>query len=104
MSDTTEFLMRMAEENWAQARHTEDQRATLANLIVVIASIDQGVLTQIGFIKSALPLTILLIILGIYGALASAKLYKRHQHHINRARPLRKRLDELCPAVAFHVW
>ena len=47
MSDTTEFLMRMAEENWAQAGYTEDQRATLANLIVVIASIDQGVLNSI---------------------------------------------------------
>ncbi len=97
MSDTTEFLMRMAEENWTQARQSEDQRATLTNLIVVIASIDQGVLTQTGFNKSSLPLTILLIILGIYGAIASAKLYERHQHHVNRAKPLRRQLDKLCP-------
>ena len=97
MSESTEFLMRMAEENWTQARHSEDQRATITNLIVVIASIDQGALTQTGFTKSSLPLTILLIILGIYGMIASAKLYERYRHHIYRAGRLRERLDELCP-------
>ncbi len=96
-TDTTDYLMHEVEENWTQSRQSEDQRAILTNVIVIIASITNGVLTQTGFNKNALPLTILLIILGFYGAIANAKLYERHQFHVHRARKLRERLEELCP-------
>ena len=97
MADTTDFLLAAAEENWAQARQSEDQRAVISNLVVVIASVIHGVLTQTGFTKSALPLTILLLLLGIYGIIASAKLYERHQYHTHRAYKIRLRLEELHP-------
>ena len=97
MTETTDFLLAEAQENWAQARQSEDQRAVISNLIIIIATVIHGVLTQTGFTKNALPLTILLIFLGLYGIVASAKLYERHQFHIHRARKLRLRLDELHP-------
>ena len=97
MADTTDFLLAEAGENWAQARQSEDQRAVISNLIVIIASVIHGVLTQTGFTRSALPLTLLLILLGLYGIVASAKLYERHQFHIHRARKLRQQLEELHP-------
>ena len=99
MADTTDFLLAEAQENWAQARQSEDQRAVISNLIVIIASVIHGILTQTGFTKSAFPLTLLLILLGIYGFVASTKLYERHQFHIHRARKLRQRLDELHPGA-----
>jgi hypothetical protein len=97
MDNTNEFLLRSMIENWIHARQSEDKRATIANVILVVASAIQGMLVLVGLDKKALPLTITLIILGIYGALTSAKLYERSQFHILRARKLRDRLDELCP-------
>ena len=97
MADTTDALMGMIEENWNQIRHSEDQRATITNLIIVVVSVIQGVLTQTGFTKNVLPLTLLLIILGLYGIVVSAKLYERTQMLVNRARKYRHRLNELLP-------
>ena len=97
MADATDILMSMVEENWNHVRHSEDQRATITNLIVIVVSIIQGVLTQTGFTKNALPLTFLLIILGLYGVVTTAKLHERSRFHIKRARKLRERLDILCP-------
>ena len=96
-ADTTDILVNMIEENWNHVRHSEDQRATITNLIVIVVSIIQGVLTQTGFTKNALPLTILLVILGLYGVVTTAKLHERSRFHINRARKFRDRLDTLCP-------
>lgn len=97
MAETTDFLLAEIQESWAQARQSEDQRAAISNLVVVIASVIHGILTQTGFTKSALPLTLLLMLLGVYGIIASAKLYERHQFHIRRSQKLRLRLDELHP-------
>jgi hypothetical protein len=97
MDSTNEFLLRSMVENWIHTRQSEDKRATIANVILVVASAIQGMLVLVGLDKKALPLTITLIVLGVYGALASAKLYERSQFHILRARKLRDRLDELCP-------
>jgi hypothetical protein len=97
MADTIDVLLHYIEENWTQARQSENQRATISNLIVIIAAALSGVVTQTGFNKNSLPLALIMIVFGIYGVIASAKLYERSKFHIERARKLRKRLDELCP-------
>ena len=97
MSDTIDVLLYFIEENWTQTRQHENQRATISNLIVIIAAAISGVITQSGFNKDSLPLALILVALGIYGAIASAKLYERSQYHNKRANYLRTRLDELCP-------
>jgi len=56
-------------------------RSPITGLIVVVASAIQGGLTQTGLNKHALPLTIMLIILGLFGMLASMKLYERARRH-----------------------
>src|SRR5690349_1202200 len=99
MDESTEILLRVAEENWAKTRQHEDQRTAITGLIVVIAAAIQGGLTQTGFAKAALPLTITLIMLGLFGALACAKLYERSGLHSRRARLLRRRIDELHPSL-----
>ncbi len=97
MSDTTTFPLRAMEENWIHARQAEDKRAVIAHVNIAAATVATGIMASVGFKKNALPLTFLLVIPGIYGIVATARLYERSQYHIHRARKLRARLDELHP-------
>jgi hypothetical protein len=50
MDDRTErFLLRVLDENWLHARLSEEKRATLANLVLLITFITQVVLAFTGF-------------------------------------------------------
>jgi len=97
MTDDTEVLLRLCEEQWCQGRQSESQRATVTNFIITISAAILGFLVQKEFTLTSLPLAILLIALGVYGAVISAKLYERWQFHMRRARYWRKRIDELHP-------
>jgi hypothetical protein len=94
-----EIVLRLIEENWTESRHLEEQRSSLTNLIVVIAAGVSGVLTQTGLTLNILPLSLLLVILGAYGIIASSKLHERLDLHICRARYLRQHLDQMCPGI-----
>lgn len=97
MSETTDILINAADREFGQAKQSEDQRANITGLLVIIASAIQGGLTQTGLNKNALPLTLMLIILGIFGILASLKLYERARRHTRLAFLIRERLEELHP-------
>jgi hypothetical protein len=97
MGDDTDVLLKLYEEQCTHARQSEDQRATITNLVLIVASAVVGFVSQNKLILSTLPLTVLLIVIGAYGAIASEKLYERFQLHSNRSRYLRKRIDELHP-------
>jgi len=85
------------EENWLHARQSEEKRATLAIAVLVIASASQITLAITGFSVKVLPLSLFLILLGIYAIVFCLKLYERQVFHTSRARKLRARLDELYP-------
>lgn len=98
MSDPNyELLFRALEENWNHARLSEEKRAWVANLALLLTAALHIALAVVGLHRQALPLTIMLLIVAVYGALTTVKLYERAQFHIRRARSLRARLDELCP-------
>ena len=46
---------------------------------------------------NSLPLSALLTFLGIFGAIAVAKLYERGEFHIEQAKAWREKINELCP-------
>jgi hypothetical protein len=94
-----EIVLRLIEENWTESRHLEEQRSSLTNLIVVIAAAVSGVSTQTGLTRNILPLSLLLVVLGAYGIIASSKLHERLDLHICRARYLRQHLDQMCPGI-----
>lgn len=96
-SSTIEILLHFAEKEYTHARHSEDQRAGITGLVVLIASAIQGGLTQTGFTSTALPLTIMLIIIGAFGIIATAKLYERFSYHSTHAREIIGQLNKLCP-------
>jgi hypothetical protein len=87
-------LWGMYQENTTQARHHEDQRSTVASTLIAIAGAVIGLIT---FQKSIsvwdIPLTVLLMAIGGFGAVFSAKQYERFSLHMERARTYRDALD-----------
>jgi hypothetical protein len=81
-------------EHCTHVRHHESQRSTVAASILAIASAIIGLVTfDKGIIASDLPLTVLLVFLGGFGALFSAKQYERASLHTERARRYRDAVD-----------
>jgi len=99
MTDASEVLLKFFDEDWRQVRQSEDQRTAFSNIVLLIASAVFGFLTQDGLTHKALPLTILLIVLGIFGGIASEKLYERSKLHMELAWAWRRRLYELHPDI-----
>ena len=103
MTETTEILVFIMEQQLSHAKQSEDQRANITNIIVLIAAAIQGGLTQTGFTKNALPLTITLIIMGIFGIVATTKLYERFRYHYEVMRQIRQKLETLNPDTAIRA-
>ena len=99
MTDASEVLLKFFDEDWRQVRQSEDQRTAFSNIVLLIASAVFGFLTQYGPSRNTLPLTILLIVLGIFGGIASEKLYERSKLHMELAWAWRRRLHELHPDI-----
>jgi hypothetical protein len=87
------------EENRLLDRHAEDKRATIATVNLLVVSALHGVFVFTGFSQRVLPLTVWMVILGIYGIVSSLKLYERSQYHMLRARKFRSRLHDLYPGA-----
>ncbi|EKU98479.1 hypothetical protein Lepto7375DRAFT_7766 [Leptolyngbya sp. PCC 7375] len=95
MADEIDILLKFYEEDWQQARQAENQRTAITNITLIIVPALIGFVAQQGFGDNALPLTILLFILGIYGAITSQKLYERHCYFSDRSGLWRDRISEL---------
>jgi hypothetical protein len=76
------------QEHREQFRQSETQRAVLTNYVLVIAAAVSGLVVQQGFTLRTLPLSILIIVIGLYGALAVAKYHERADYHLFQARAL----------------
>ena len=94
-----DVFLKLYEEQWIQVRHLEDQRATATNFIVVIASAMLGFIVQQGLSVAILPVSLLLIVLGIYGALTSEKYSERIQLCIKRSTVFRDQIDKIQPEM-----
>jgi hypothetical protein len=99
VTSDTDVLLRFFDEDWRQVRQSEDQRTAFSNIVLLIASAVFGYLTQHGLSRDMLPLTIFLIVLGIFGGLASEKLYERSKLHMELAWAWRDKLNELHPEI-----
>ena len=89
--------MHAMEENQMHARLAEEKRAATAHIGILTTAAIQIALTFVGLSVRSISLTLLLILIGLYGLSVTAKLYERSQFHILRARTLRAHLDEMCP-------
>jgi hypothetical protein len=95
-----EFLWRFYQDHISHGRHHETLRATTTTVLLAIAA---GILGLIGgghpgpLIWEQLPLTVLLVFLGIFGAFFSAKYHERSEFHMFRARQYRCALETNLP-------
>ncbi len=93
-----ELLWKLYEDNRGFARHHELLRATASNLTMVISAGVLGLVTFDGHIGTEdFPLTLLLTLLGFFGALFTAKHYERARLHLNRAAEYFAKLAQLHP-------
>ena len=99
MAVDSDILLAYWQEQRIQARHSEEQRATLTNLILIISAATLGFLSQWGWTLRSLALTIPLVFLGLYGAIASAKLYERNLYHYEQAMAFSRLLSEATGVV-----
>ena len=104
MDDQKDILLCMYQEHLKQARHQDNQRSTMANLILIISS---GLLGFITFDKilniTDLPLAIFLFLLGLYGAVFSAKYYERYKLHYERSRKVREQIDRIFNQIEISI-
>ncbi|GCE28077.1 hypothetical protein KDA_35610 [Dictyobacter alpinus] len=99
MNEAVEVLLRFIDQRYSQRRHHEDQRAAITGVVFVVAAAIQGALAQMGFNKNALTLALTLIILGIFGMIASAKLSQKCAWHDHMLAQLFRQLDEFIPEL-----
>ncbi|GAA1897675.1 hypothetical protein GCM10009837_19980 [Streptomyces durmitorensis] len=101
MADKTDVLLAFWQEQRESDRQVENQRATLTNIIVVIVSAGLGFLAQKGLHPPMLTVTVTMVALGIYGAMASLKSHERCAFHMRQARWLRQKIGVLHPELEF---
>jgi hypothetical protein len=99
MSEKTEVLLQLYAEERAQARQSEDQRAALTNIIIVLVGAGLAFMSQLKLEREALPLSIGMMVIGIFGALACAKYFERWYRHWSRAYAFRAQLFEMHPDI-----
>ena len=92
MSVSTEAVLALWTEQREQMRQSESQRAVLTNYVLVIAAGLSGLVAQQRFAPSTIPVCVLIILLGLYGALSAAKYGERANYHLSQARALVKTL------------
>lgn len=101
MKDEDDIRWRMYAEHCSHARHHETLRATTSNILLAISAGIIAVVTRGDrpFLIEYWPLTALLVCIGIFGALFSAKYHERFCMHTERARQYRDALEASLPAT-----
>lgn len=93
-----DFLLELYNDQWNQARQSEEQRSTIANLVLVLATALIALLNTDKTLEISInkPLiSIFLLLLGVFGIAISAKLYERYNLHTTRARVYRLAVDSI---------
>ena len=95
-----DFLWDFCKEHLAFCRHHEVQRETVTRIVIIVASALVGVIT---FDKTLnvydLPLSIMVILIGVFGAIFSSKHYERFSFHLNRFRRFRSEITKNFPEL-----
>jgi hypothetical protein len=95
LADQSGAVLAYWSEHRQQLRQSENQRAVLTNCVLVIASALTGFIAQQKLALDTLPVAILMVVLGAYGAITVAKYHERAEYHLTQARALTKTLTDL---------
>lgn len=96
--EKADLYLKLFQEYASEARHHEQQRATVTGFFSALAA---GILTVVGLDKalcvSDIPVAVFLIAIGAFGCVFSAKQYERFFVCMERARQYRLALEETVP-------
>lgn len=95
MKDDSDFLWGMYQEHTTQGRHHETQRASVTNFIIIVAGGTLAFIANKGVTRDQWILAVFLIIIGLFGALFSAKQYERFRFHMIAAGKYREALETI---------
>lgn len=95
MKDKNDILWGMYQEHYLNARHHETLRANVTNFIIIVSGAIGTLIAAEGLNRTDLPLTVLLIFLGLFGAIFSTAHSERYLAHKTRATAFRDQLDTL---------
>jgi hypothetical protein len=95
VADPSDAVLAYWSEHREQLRQCENQRATMTNYVLVIASALTGFIVQQRFQARTIPLSLLVAAIGTYGAATAAKYHERADYHIAQARVLTRALGDL---------
>ncbi len=93
-AQNSEILLALLVEHMNELRHVEEHRQWIINLIVVVVSGSAAIGSSVGFSIASVPISILVIALGLFGIFATLKLYERQLWYQNRLKMLVEQLDD----------
>jgi hypothetical protein len=101
MPDENDILLDLYKQNYDLAFHYQNQRATSTNIILTISAGIVGLITFDQKLEGTdFYAALVLVIVGCYGAILSAKQYERFAFYRERARVYREKLDSLFPKAS----
>ncbi|MEU1164227.1 hypothetical protein ABZ372_27900 [Streptomyces sp. NPDC005921] len=103
MADSSDVLIELWKDQRDQMRQLENQRATLTNIVILVVAAGLGFIAQSGLGPSMLAVTLPMMLLGSYGALACMKYRERLALHDAQAVSLRKKLGDLHPGLSIEA-
>lgn len=96
--EKSDLWLKLFQEYASEARHHEQQRATVTGFFSALAA---GVLTVMGIDKAlsvaGIPAALFLVVIGVFGCIFNAKQYERFFVCMERARQYRLALQEAVP-------
>ncbi|QEV21962.1 hypothetical protein [Streptomyces alboniger] len=99
MADDSDVLLELWRDQRQAAVQSENQRATLSNIVILVVAAGLGLISQRGVQPSTLVISMPMSFLGLYGALACLKFRERFEYHNSVARQLRDQLTDLHPRL-----
>lgn len=95
MTDHSDVVLAYWSEQRQQLRQSEDQRAILTNYVLVVTSALTGLAVQQRLQPYTLPLALMVVGIGLYGAVTVAKYHERAAYHQGQARALTRVMKDL---------
>ncbi|MBB3054788.1 hypothetical protein [Mucilaginibacter gotjawali] len=102
-SDKIEILLSTIDRHWGQAKQSEDQRSKMTNYLLVLYLAAQGFIVQKDFDRSTIMVSVIIIIVAIYGVLASFKYYERFRLHATRVGRLMDVFDKFSDGISLNI-
>lgn len=94
-----DVLLKLYEDNRIYQRYHETQRLNFGNLSIIVCAAIFGVIGNLQFGKETFFLSVFVAALGIFGYIASEKLYDLTRLHRERTQHILEQISRLAPAA-----